>query len=242
MFKDDLKRALGAPLIEVELEDKATGVDDYSFIMDQTLRIIREYLPIEVILRKNVPSSPSGVGEGYLDLSTDGVIQVLNCYIIKRRSGTNDVVLPWSISRIWESVWVGQSDFLGTELLLFQNEVRLISQVTNTIFTWTYLKPEQKLYVQRIPSFATGVGVHALKPATSLDDPALITTSIQYQLALELAVTFAKQRIGMFLSKYKVEGVEMPLGEKYLSEWKEERVEVMKKIEEFAPYPGGLST
>jgi len=238
-FQNDIKYALGHPLIDVELEDKpGTAEDSYSHIEERTLRSIADYHPQEYIVRKDVPSAGSGVGEGYLDVSSDGFLGITDVYPIVPKA-SNEVLLPWSFVHVWEQSWLGQKDFAGTDFLVWQNSIAQIRQVTNTVYAWRYYKPEEKVYVTNIPSYATGVGVRGLKRITKIGD--LDTASTLYEYALKLAVGFAKQSIGLVLRKYNVDGMEMP-GSDYINEGKEEVSEALEWIHKEAVYPGGLNT
>lgn len=238
MFRDDLLRGLGFPQINVELDDKnQTEPDDFTFLMQRTLRVIRTYFPCEYVIRAPVPSSASGFGEGYVDVSKYGFLGINDVFVVKPKTGTSDAALPWSTIRIWEQVWLGKSDFIGTDLLLYQNELSLLNQVTNFKFAWKYYKAEEKVYVTRVPTNALGIGIQGLKPIESLDD--LDDGRIEYEYALKLAMAFGKQKIGHLWRKYNVQGMEMP-GSEVVQEGKEEEKDIMQTIESNSYYPGGL--
>lgn len=236
-FRTDLLSGLGIPQIKVELFN-STGQtdDDIEFITRRVLRIIRPYFPVEYILRESVPFGTSGFGEGNIDVAKYKFMNVSGCYVIKSRSGTHDVLLPWSPIRIWEQVWLGKSDFLGADLLMYQNELAMLNQVTNFKFSWSF--HDNKVYVTNVPSFAIGIGIVGMKPIEVIDD--LDDDSIVYEYALKLGLAFGKQKIGHIWRKFAVGGMDMP-GSEVVQEGKEEEATVMQTIEENSYYPGGLT-
>jgi hypothetical protein len=242
-FRDDLKRGLGFPMMDVEVDDTCGGAsagkakDDFDFLMERTLRIFRTYVPCIHIVKKDVPGSVNGRGEGMIDVSGDNFLAVHNVYVIKPMVGTHDVLLPWSTTRIWEQIWVGKSDFLGMDLLLYRNEIDLINRVTNNRFDWRYVNG--KVYVTRVPSFGTAIGIEGLKGVDRLDD--FPVDCIFYEMALKYAIALGKQRIGSLWRKYQVDGMSMP-GSEVVSEGREEERDVFTWIEANATYPGGIST
>jgi hypothetical protein len=239
MFKDDLLKSLGFPQIRVELDDKGgCAPDDFSLIMARTLRIIRPYFPMQYIIRVPVPSGVNGYGEGNVDVSSYGFLNVSDVYIIKPKSGTTDVALPWSTVRIWEQVWLGKSDFIGTDLLLYRNELNLLNQVTNFRFSWKYNPDSGIIYVGSVPTSSIGLGIAGMKGIEKLDD--LDPLHIVYEYALKYAIALGKQKIGHLWRKYAVSGMEMP-GSEVVSEGKAEEESTMKIIEENSFYPGGLN-
>ena len=239
-FKDEMKSRLGDPLIDVELyETTGAGraVDHYDRIMQDVLRVVRTYLPMLHIIRKSVPSSSGLHGEGRIDVSTEGFLSINNVYLIKPKIGTADILLPWSIARIWEQIWIGKTEFLGADLLLYQNEIRMLNQATNKVFAWEW--DGSYVYITNAPSWASGVGIQGFKGVDDLDS--IDENLNEYKLAMDLALAKAKIMIGQILRKHRVEGMEMP-GQEMISEGKDEEKSAMDAIEEQAPYPGGLST
>ena len=77
-FRADLKRMLGSPLMDVELEDP----QDYVLIEKRVLNIIKDYLPVEHVVRKTTPSG-SYYGEGYVDIASDGFLAVTDKIILR---------------------------------------------------------------------------------------------------------------------------------------------------------------
>ena len=233
-FTDDVKRILGDPFIDLVLQDDA----DYTLIKQRVLRTVRNYHPYEHIVPKDSPSSAGFPGEGVIDLATEDFIGITNVYVIRAKTGLNDIALPWSIMRVWEQAWLGSSEFMGTEILLYYNEVEMLNRVSNNRFGWQYDRVNKKLYVTNVPTFATGVGIQGLKGIDSLD--VLPVTDIVYEYALKLAVALAKQKIGLILSKYQVEGMTMP-GAEYKQEGKDEEKEALEFLQGQSVYPGGLN-
>jgi hypothetical protein len=243
-FRADLKRALGAPLMDVELDEKPdvndrNVRDDYDWIEEQVLRQVRPYYPCEWILRKSVPGvGAGGLGQGNIDLSDEDIMTVSECYVIKAVMAQSDVLLPWSLVRIWEKIWVGASEFVGSDLLLYKNELAGLAKASDNVFSWKWYETERKLYIANVPSWANSIGIVAWKGISSIDQADRL--SYQYANMLKLAIAFAKQFIGMKLRKYKVEGLDMP-GTDYMAEGKELEKEAMEAIIETRHYGGGLS-
>lgn len=234
-FKDDLKLALGFPQIRVELsEDPAS--DDFALLAQRTLRVIRPYFPKEYII--NCPA-PMDAGSTRIDLASHKFMAITNVYVLKSPNGNKDILLPWSTARIWEQAWLGKSDFMGTELLFFQNTLKNLNQITNNKFGWHWAIAEQALYVTHVPSFAIGLGVTGLKGIESLDD--LDPLDIVYEYALRYAIALGKQKLGHLWRKYAVAGVEMP-GASVVDEGRTEEKETMTDIENNAVYPGGFAS
>jgi len=243
-YREDLKRAMGGPLLDVELDEKAdvnnrNVKDDYDWIEEQVLRKIRTYFPCEQILRKDLPAADSGApGNGYIDMTNDDVLTIQEVYVIKNRMAMADVLLPWSLVRIWEKIWVGASEYVGADLLLYKNELAGLAKASDNVFWWKWYEAERKLYVCNIPSWGAGVGIVALSGVARLD--LIDTRTIQYGLALDLGTSYAKIKIGQAMRKYSVEGMTMP-GDKYVEEGEAKLKETMEKVEEFRHYPGGLA-
>lgn len=243
-FREDLKRAMGAPLLDVELDEKPdlndlNVKDDYDWIEEKVLRQIRSYFPCEYILRKDVPSSgDGGLGQGHIDLSTEDILIVQDVYVIKNRISQSDVLLPWSLVRIWEKIWVGASEFVGSDLLLYKNELASLAKASDNVFAWKWYELERKLYVANCPSWSAAIGIVCLKGVDKLDH--IDSRTFQYGLCLDLAIAFAKQKIGQTFRKFKVDGLDLP-GESYAIEGKELEKETMEKIIEMRYYPGGMS-
>lgn len=234
-FRDDLKRMMGAPLLDVELDDPS----DYTLIESQVLRYVSSYFPVEKFIRKSVPAVGGIMGQGNIDLTTETtLLEVKEVFVIKAPQNAADVLLPWSLVRIWEKIWVGASEFVGTDLLLYQNELSAIARASNNVFWWKWDLSSKKLYVCGAPSWASGIGILYMGAVADLDS--IVGNPMQYQLALDLGVAIAKQKIGQAMRKYKVEGVELP-GKDYVDEGKKEMEDVIKKCEEMAYYPGGLA-
>ncbi len=243
-FREDLKRGLGAPLVDLELEDTQNQnanrmPDDFDWIEERVVEIVRTYFPIEHIIRKPVPSSTSTFGEGFIDVSTEEFLTIRNVYVTIPKTGSNNILLPWSIARIWEQLWVGKSDFLGTDLLIYQNAIDQLNRVTNNRFDWKF--HEGKVFVTNVPTSASGVGIAGLKGVNKVDDLKQSTNKIYYHLALRLGIAFGKQKIGIPMRKFKVDGIDMP-GQENIDEGKDEEEKTMEKIEENACYPGGMSS
>jgi hypothetical protein len=238
-FRQDLAMALGFPQIRVELDDKqGQGPDDFTLIMQRTLRVIRPYFPMEYIIRMPVPSGVNGYGEGNIDVKSYNFLGISNVYIIKPKSGTSDVALPWSTVRIWEQVWLGKSDFIGTDLLLYKNELNLLNQITNFRFSWKYNPDTGIIYIGSVPTSSVGIGIQGMKGIEKLDD--LDENHIVYEYALKYAIALGKQKLGHLWRKFNVSGMDMP-GSEVVAEGKAEEEAVMKVIEDNAFYPGGLS-
>lgn len=242
-YRDDLKRELGYPLLDVELDEKAdltdnNTIDDYDYIETKVLRVIRTYMPCEYILRKDVPGNQAIGGNGFIDLSNEEILTVKDVWVIRSKINSGDVLLPWSLVRIWEKIWVGASEFVGTDLLLYKNQLAMLAKASDNVFAWKWYEAERKLYIANVPSWGIGIGIMCLKGVNKLDDICHLT--LEYGLALKLATAYAKQKIGQTFRKYKVEGMEMP-GSDMVTEGKEEEKDVLEKIEENRYYPGGLS-
>lgn len=239
-FREDLKRNLGYPQLEVELHDtsdcgEAREKDDYDFIMQRTLSRVRTYFPMEYIVRKDVPSNGGVYGEGYVDISDDGFLAISDVYVLKPKQGNANVLLPWSVIRLWEKTWLGASDFAAFDMLLWRNELAMLYSVTNTVFSWQ--QNGNQIYLTNVPSFSTGIGIRGLKGVDSLDD--ICNSLIEYDIALKYATGLGKQKLGNFYRKHKVDGIDMP-GDELITEGKEMVQEAQADFEEHAVYPGGL--
>ena len=118
-YRERLKRWLGAPCMDVELDEKAdladkNTQDDFDLIEERVLRIISTFFPCEYIMSKSIPAAGSVRGNGYIDLSDEDIITLKEVYCIKPKVDSGDVLLPWSMVRIWEKIWVGASEFVSS--------------------------------------------------------------------------------------------------------------------------------
>lgn len=229
-FKNDLKRMLGSPFMDVELDDGGRK-DDYELILRRTKSVIGRYLPCEHIIAKAVPSD----GNGSIDLSEENPLQVTDVYAILPRSSTIDPGLPWSIIKLKENAILSGGNFWSTDFVMYQNAVDAINRATNNVFSWRL--NNNTLYVTGVPAQASGIGIVMIKAISDLDD--LPETGLEYELALRYAKGLAKQHIGALLRKHKVNGMDMP-GDEYISEGKTEVEETMAEIRDIAYYPGGM--
>jgi hypothetical protein len=247
-FRDNIKRAMGFPLLDVELDEKDdikdnNIKDDYDWIEEQVLRKIRTYFPCEYIISRPVPGTQgenqvSIGGNGFIDLSNEDILTVKEVYVTRPKVASGDVLLPWSLVRIWEKIWVGASEFVGTDLLLYKNELSMLAKASDNVFWWKWYEAERKLYICNTPSWAGSIGIMCLKGVDRIDH--IDERSIEYGLALKLAIGWAKVKIGQTFRKYEVDGMRMP-GQNYTDEGKTEISEAEEKIEEMRYYPGGLS-
>lgn len=241
-YRARLKQWLGAPLMDVELDEKEdlndkNYQDDYDLIEERVLRVVSTFFPCEYILTKPIPAAGSVRGNGFIDLSDEDIITLKEVYCIKSKVDAGDVLLPWSMVRIWEKIWVGASEFVGADLLLYKNELASLAQASDNVFSWKWYEAERRLYVCNVPSWTTNIGIVALKAVDKVDH--ICTKQIEYDLCLRLGAAYAKQMIGAKMRKYKVEGMDMP-GQSMVDEGKTEEKDVVEKIEEYRYYPGGL--
>jgi len=238
-FKDDLKRSLGAPLFDVELHDTTSGDNDYKYIERRVLRRINEFIPYQVILVKtDIPVNASG----NLDLSDDNIFAVTNAYLVGRKQQmTAEAAIAWttlySQANIINTLW--PSNMPATDYALYKNELHNMRKTYNSDFNWKYDTTVSKLYLQNVPSWATGVGVEAYRFIDSLDD--VDDRYLYYDIALDYAEGLAMQMIGRKFSKYKHDGLELP-GSDYISQGLERITKAEEDMHNQAPWPGGLSS
>jgi hypothetical protein len=238
-FKDDLKRGLGAPLFDVELhEESGADEDDYKYIERRVLRRINEYIPyIVCVVKTNIPAGSSGK----LDLTSDNFFNVFNTYVVGRRQQlTAEAALVWHMfyaqSYQYNIIW--PSEFIVSDYALYKNQLYNMRKTYNSSFNWKYMKNERNLYLQNVPTWATGVGVEGYRFVESMDD--VDDRWMGYDVALEYAEGLAMQMIGRKFDKYKHSGLELP-GEKYLSDGKDKIEKAEEDMKDLTIIPSGLS-
>lgn len=214
-YIEDIKISLGAPIVDVEIEEILGKLVDKAF---------REIRPtIEEIRYETVPYSPTGIDVRQYQIDT--IIMVLRTQSPTRISSLTDVFALSALN-------IGNNSPQG--LLLSDYTARLqISQIKNTISTdrdWTYDSADEKLYINMnypVPPQVTLVYLPKLKDVSDVRDDYWI----KYIQRLSLA--FAKESLGRVRGKYKLSSSLYDLdGDQLVAEGIAERDAVRQELKE----------
>lgn len=214
-YIEDVKLSLGAPIVEVEI-DELIGP-----LVDKAFREIRRF--ITETRYKTIPYSRTGMD--VREYGIDAVIQVLRTQNPARTVDFTDIYTLSTVNTVNSS---------SVNLLLSDYLYRTqMSQVKNTISTdldFTYDKHNQKLYVNvtyPIPQMITLVYVPVFKDVSEVHEP-FWQTYIQ-----RLALAFCKETLGRVRGKYELSSSLYKLdGDQLIQEGLSEQATIRQELEE----------
>lgn len=186
-YIDDVKTSLGAPVVDIELEDNTIGK-----IVDKAFREVSRYITETRFI--TIPYSTTGI-----DVSKYKINSVVQIFRTANPAGNHNLTDVYSLSAMSSS---GSS---STNLLLSDYTYRTqMSQLKSTITTdldFTFDKEDQKLYINTYyprPQKVTLAYIPEFKDVSEVREQYWVN------FILRLALALTKESLGRIRSKYEL--------------------------------------